>query len=322
MFFFLFLVSRHPLLVGSSPLPLVGWEVSPLAPFMVGRSPFAFLVGRSSLPLLGLGVSLPPSPFWLDGLSPCWLGGLPVLLGCLPLPLLVGGPPLSPPRSLAPPPCWGSPPPLVVWAVSDPLWVEGGWHPLPLSLSGWRSSPPFLDSLFLGCVVSPPFWLAVSPFCSRVSLLVGSSPLSLLVGQSLFSSFWLDGLSAPFLVGPLPCWLARTPPRSLGPTPPPLLFGGPPLPGCLGRLPSLLGWLPFWVGRSSLRLVCWKEKNKEKKKRKKEKRKKGEKKKKKKNKKEKKEKTQRNKEENMETRRKKQEKKKRAIIKARRSCEL
>ena len=58
-------------------------------------------------------------------------------------------------------------------------------------------------------------------------------------------------------------------------------FSLPPLsPGCLGRLPSLLGWLPFLVRRSSLLLVCWKEKRKEKKK--KEKKEKGKKEKKKK----------------------------------------
>ena len=147
---------------------------------------------------------------------------------------------------------------LLFWSPSPPLL---GW---PLLLIGRSPSwlgrlPPScwwggLDSRTkLGWTVSPhPFLVAVSPL---PSWFVSPLPLG-----------W--AVSFPFLVGrsplpswlPLPpCWLGEfpSPPRSL---PPPSPVGVLP-PGCLGRLPSLVGegwWVggpplhsPFLVRRSS-----------------------------------------------------------------------
>ena len=157
-----------PLLVGGGGLALVSWMV-PLLLFGWAAS-HSFLVAVS-LPLLAppprwlgvllvvQGVSLTllvclgscglaglPSAFWLGGLLPLtsWLGDLSSLLGCLPLPLLVGEPLNSPPPNL----------------------------PLSLSPLGWAVFP-----FLLACgLPSLPFWLEGlhSPSCLR-------SPSSLLV---------------------------------------------------------------------------------------------------------------------------------------------
>ena len=232
MFFFVSLIFRfstfffglpsHPFLVGLSPL--LCWLVVPL-PLVGFSAPFS--VWGVSFTLFG-GV-LPPPLFSRFG----------ALLGRSPLTsfggslLLVGGSPF------------------LSWFGRSPL-----------SLLVWR----FLPS---------PFWLDGLPFlfgCLPPSLLVGRPPLLVLcllpVGgpsNPLLVVWWwwgrrerrapslppfrLGGLHLPFLIPcfglgglPSPCWLG-------GPPPEPLLFGGI-FPRSLGRLPSLLGWLPFLVRRS------------------------------------------------------------------------
>ena len=79
-----------------------------------------------------------------------------------------------------------------------------------------------------------------------------------------------------WMVSPLPSWLGGLSSLVGWVDPLSLVFWGPLLPlslvvwgflpRCLGRLSSLLGWHPFWVGRSSLLLICWKARKKEKKK--------------------------------------------------------
>ena len=199
-----------------------------------------------------------------------WVGDVPSLVGwevSLPswLPLsLVGrgrgshslcGWTVFPSFLVAPPPSLVvGPPSLVVWAVFPPL--DGGevkwwwwWGGREGGRGGEGVRSPSLLPVFSfgvegrggGCssLLSPPSWLG-----------------------GLSSSFWFDGLSAPFLVGrsPLPCWLGGTLP--LHPLvlwgPPPLLFGAPTPSRLFGAslLPSwlapILGWpvfpLPSWLG--------------------------------------------------------------------------
>ena len=77
-----------PFLVGSSPLPFVGWGSlsSPPSLFLLGSFPSPFSVWGSPLPFL-VGLPLPflvaglPFPFWLDGLTSSFLGcGFSLLL--------------------------------------------------------------------------------------------------------------------------------------------------------------------------------------------------------------------------------------------------
>ena len=248
-----------------SPL-LFFWLGGPRSPFSVSGSPFRFLVGRSPLTLSWLRS---PFPF-LFGWSPLSLlvgrlDGLAFLFGC------------------PPPPRWGSPHPGCL-AVSPPLllfweWGGGGGR----GGGGLPSSPPpfRLGGLHLPFLI-PCFWMGGLPSLLACGLppqfLLKGLPLSFLVGSSLLLCFWSLPSSRR-----LPGW-AVSPPRSLGPPSPPspLLFGDSPPPRCLGRLPSLLGWPPFWVrGLPFSLFVERKEKREEKKKKKKKKKRTNEKKKKK-----------------------------------------
>ena len=236
-FFSFFLISR-PL-----PPPTPSW----LAPLVEGSPfPFSWVV---SPPLL------------VGGALPSWLGGLPSpFLGWAVSahPLLAGRPPLL---VLCPSPVGG---PLPCW------WGGGegrGGPPPPSPFQVGRSSPPFLDSMFLvgrtplpsclrsppslfaekshspllGWVVSPPLFfggLTSSGWSGGLSpspaFMVGRCPLTLLVGRSLFV-FW-----AGWSPRSLPGWAVF----------PPLLFGGSRL-VCLGSTPSF----PLLFGGSSSPVV-------------------------------------------------------------------